>query len=113
QKRVTGDQLHLHDVTRVPSAAGPGIGKVGRSFHGAAHPARARSRKLLTGHRAWRHQTGAGRLSQNTDCVMKIWRGAKTSVPPGVIERVGENAFETGRGHVGGHFVSNQSNLPE
>ena len=44
---------------------------------------------------------------------MKVRRRAKTAVPPGVIERIGQDPFEARGGHISGHLVTDQANLSE
>src|SRR5436190_18583974 len=44
---------------------------------------------------------------------MKVRRGAKTSVPPGVVKCVRQNSFEAGGGYVSRHLVADQTNLSQ
>src|SRR5439155_3206857 len=45
--------------------------------------------------------------------VMKVGRSTKAAVPPGVVERVRQYAFETRGSNVGGHLVADQADLSQ
>ena len=103
---MTCNQFHLHDVARMPRAARPGIRKIRGRFHRTGHAAGARARQLFARHVARGHNARAGSFRKNSDRIVKVRRGAKSAVPPGVVKRVRQNPFESGGGNIGRHFVA-------
>src|SRR5438876_714950 len=110
---MTGDHFHLHDVAWMPRAARPRIGKICRHIQGRAHSARAAARELFALDVARRHEAGAGGFGKNSNRVVKVGRSAKAAVPPGVVKRVRQYAFETRGSNVGGHLVADQADLSQ
>src|SRR5437879_11867741 len=44
---------------------------------------------------------------------MKVRRGTKAAMPPGVVKCVRQNSFEAGGGYVSRHLVADQTNLSQ
>ena len=60
-----------------------------------------------------RHQPRAGGFGKNADRVVIVRRGAKAAVPPRVVKRVCQHAFETRGLKISGDLVTDQSDLPQ
>src|ERR1044072_3350455 len=95
----------------MPCTGRPRIWKVRCSFGSASHSAGAGAFKLLSSHSRRRHQLSAGSFGKNADGVMEVRSRAKSSVPPGVIQCVGYDTFESRALKVRGNFVSDQTDL--
>ena len=90
QNGVGGNALVIHDVAQTPRAPGPRIGEIG-GLH-VVNEALAATRKFRCGQRDWSCNSRGGRLGEQSEDVLELWRAFGRTRPILVIDVAIHNA---------------------
>ena len=112
ERRARRHQFHVHDVAHRPRAARPRVGVIGRRHQRVGQAARRRTQLLaLDLHR--RSDVDRRGFGQNADGIVIVRRGAQAAVPPCVISRIRDDAFEARGLKVQRHLRAERADLAQ